>query len=240
MKYCGIETPFKEVKVYLRSAMGMPGSETALEELMCRVLRNLLQEGIVVKIADDLYFGGDTPHELLENWKKVFQALYQCNLHLSASKTEVNPTSTILAWIWRSGTLQASPHRIATLASCPAPETVARMRSFIGAYKLLAGVLPNCSRFMAPLDDIVAGRQSITLPEADDLLWIVTDGAVRPQGIGATLYVTRGNKLHLAGFFIAKLRGSQVSWLPCEIEALSIATATKHFSPYIIQSNNNA
>ena len=54
------------------------------------------------------------------------------------------------------------------------------------------------------------------------------------------LYVTRGNKLHLAGFFSAKLRGSQVSWLPCEIEALSITTATKHFSPYIIQSNNNA
>ena len=54
------------------------------------------------------------------------------------------------------------------------------------------------------------------------------------------LYVTRGNKLHLAGFFSAKLRGSQVSWLPCEIEALSIATATKHFSPYTIQSNYNA
>ena len=120
------------------------------------------------------------------------------------------------------------------------------MRSFIGAYKVLARVLPNCSRFMAPLDDIVAGRQSnetiswsddlstafkdsqlalssnhtITLPKPDNLLWIVTDGAVRPPGIGATLYVTRGNKLHLAGFFSAKLRGSQVSWLPCEIKVL--------------------
>ena len=267
MKYCGVATPFKGVRVYVRSAMGMPGSETALEELMCRVLGHLLQEGIVVKIADDLYCGGNTPYELLENWKKVLQALYQCDLRLSASKTVVNPTSTtILGWIWRSGTLQASPHRIATLASCPAPETVARMRSFIGAYKVLARVLPNCSRFMAPLDDIVAGRQSneaiswsddlraafkeaqlalssnrtITLPKPDDLLWIVTDGAVRTPGIGATLYVTRGDKLHLAGFFSAKLRGSQVSWLPCEIEALSIATATKHFSPYIIQSNNKA
>ena len=261
LKYCGVATPFKGVRVYVRSAMGMPGSETALEELMCRVLGNLLQEGIVVKLADDLYCGGNTPYELLENWKKVLQALYQCDLRLSASKTVVNPTSTtVLGWIWRSGTLQASPHRITTLASCPAPETVARMRSFIGAYKVLARVLPNCSRLMAPLDDIVAGRQSnetiswsddlstafkdaqlalsnnrtITLPKPDDLLWIVTDGAVRPPGIGATLYVTRGNKLHLAGFFSAKLRGSQVSWLPCEIEALSIATATKHFSPYII------
>ena len=34
--------------------MGMPGSETALEGLMCRVLGDLLQEGVVAKLADDL------------------------------------------------------------------------------------------------------------------------------------------------------------------------------------------
>ena len=61
MKYCGVATPFKGVRVYVRSAMGMPGSETALEELMCRVLGNLLEEGVVVKLADDLYGGGSTP-----------------------------------------------------------------------------------------------------------------------------------------------------------------------------------
>ena len=33
MKYCGIATPFKGIRVYTRCAMGMPGSETALEEL---------------------------------------------------------------------------------------------------------------------------------------------------------------------------------------------------------------
>ena len=38
MKYCGVATPYKGVQVYVRSAMGMPGSETALEEVMCRVL----------------------------------------------------------------------------------------------------------------------------------------------------------------------------------------------------------
>ena len=29
LKYCGVATPFKGVRVYKRSAMGMPGSETA-------------------------------------------------------------------------------------------------------------------------------------------------------------------------------------------------------------------
>ena len=55
VKYCGAATPFKGIRVYTRSAMGMPGSETCLEELMSRVLGDLIQEGCVAKIADDLY-----------------------------------------------------------------------------------------------------------------------------------------------------------------------------------------
>jgi hypothetical protein len=54
------------------------------------------------------------------------------------------------------------------------------------------------------------------------------------------MYVTRNGKPRLAGFFSAKLRGRQPTWLPCEVEALSIAASTKHFSPYIIQSRHHA
>ena len=57
MKYCGVVTPFKGVRVYSRCAMGIPGSETALEELMCRVLGDLVQEGVSAKIADDFMWG---------------------------------------------------------------------------------------------------------------------------------------------------------------------------------------
>lgn len=267
MKYCGVATPFKGVRVYARSAMGMPGSETALEEVMCRVLGPLLQDGVVAKIADDLYCGGNTPLELLHNWKRVLQALHKCNLRLSAHKTIINPKSTtILGWIWSAGTLSASAHRLNTLATYPVPNTVGRLRSFIGAYKVLSRVIPRCSSYLTPLDAVTAGRTSqesitwsdslraafhnaqkalssalsITLPRPEDQLWVVTDGAVKDPGIGATLYVTRNNKLHIAGFFRTWLRGTQTTWLPCEVEALSIAAATKHFSPYLIQSSNKA
>ena len=67
LKYVGVVTPFRGVRVYTRCAIGMPGSETALEELTCRVLGDLLEEGVVTKLADDLYCGGDTPEELLCN-----------------------------------------------------------------------------------------------------------------------------------------------------------------------------
>lgn len=88
MKYCGVVTPFQEVRVYARSAMGMPGSETALEELTCRVLGHLLQEEVEAKIADDLYSGGHTPEELLNNWERVLIALQKCSLNLSASNLD--------------------------------------------------------------------------------------------------------------------------------------------------------
>ena len=93
MKYCGVVTPFRGVRVYFRS--GMSGSETALEELTCPVLGHLVQEGVVAKIADDLNCGGHTQQELLNNWKRV--ALQRCNLNLSASKTIIAPKqATIL------------------------------------------------------------------------------------------------------------------------------------------------
>ena len=159
MKCCGVATPFRGVRVYARSAMGMPGSETAWEKLMCRVLGDLIHEGVVAKIADDLYCGADSPEELLHNWKRTLQALFKCNFKLSASKTVINLKSTvILGWIWDSGTLQASPHRTAALASYSKPETVGRLKSFIGAYKVLASVIPQCSTLPSPLDTVVAGH----------------------------------------------------------------------------------
>ena len=116
---------------------------------------------------------------------------------------------------------------------------------------------------MSPLDDAVAGRQSaekvewsdnlldafnhvktilrssktIVLPQPKDQLWIVTDGAVKAHGFSATLYVIWNNsKPLLAGFFSAKLRKRQSDWQPCDLEALCIAAAVSHASPYIIQS----
>ena len=125
MKYCGVTTPYRGVRVYTRTAMGMPGSETALEELMCRVLGDHLTAGIVAKIADDLYCGGNTPEELLLNWSLVLQALHKSGLHLSASKTVISPLSTtVLGWVWSQGNLKASPHGVSTLASCDPPKKV--------------------------------------------------------------------------------------------------------------------
>ena len=86
MKYCGVVTPFRGAKVYARSTMGIPGSETILEELTCRVLGDLVHEGVVAKLAGDLYCGASTTEDLLNNFTRTLQALKRNGLNLSASK----------------------------------------------------------------------------------------------------------------------------------------------------------
>lgn len=81
--------------------------------------------------------------KLLQNWKSILDARKKCNLHLSPSKTRIcSISTTILGLIWTQGRLSVSPHR-ATLSSCPPPNTVGGLRSFIGAYKALSRDLIN-------------------------------------------------------------------------------------------------
>ncbi|CAC5396858.1 unnamed protein product [Mytilus coruscus] len=99
MKYCGVATPYRGVRVYTRCAMGMPGSETALEELMCRIVGDFLQKGCVAKLADDLFCGGNIPEELLHTLGMLSSSLQKSGICLSPSKTVICPKSiTILAF----------------------------------------------------------------------------------------------------------------------------------------------
>ena len=55
MPYLATVTPYKGIRVYARSAMGMPGSAEYLDELTSRVLGVYVQEGWLVLIHDDLH-----------------------------------------------------------------------------------------------------------------------------------------------------------------------------------------
>ena len=151
-----------------------------------------------------------------------------------------------MGWILTQGTLSASPHKITALATVDPPTTVFGLRSFVGGYKVLSRVLKGYADLLHTFDVITAGRGSkdrivwrddllqafktaqnalkkcdvITLPSPDDELWIITDASVKNKGIGATLYCKQDDKLTLGGHFNAKLKENQITWLPCEVEAL--------------------
>lgn len=264
MKYLGTLTPFKGLRVYTRAAMGMPGSTEHLDELMSRVLGDLIQEGVVIKLADDLYTGGNSIPDLLRNWECILQRFEANNLRLSASKTVICPmTTSILGWIWSAGNIRASPHKVSSLKAAKRPATVKGLRSWLGAYKHLKSCLPHYATLLTDLESATAGRESqahidwsdsliasftkaqsaldslksIMVPRPEDKLIITNDGAVT-KGIGAVLHILRSDKMLLGGFFSAKLKPHQKKWLPCEVEALAISSSVRHWAPYILESKH--
>ena len=146
MQWLGTHTPFGGLRVYTRPVMGMPGSAEFLQELLSRVFGDLTREGFVIIIADDLNVGGNTIDELFIHWKVVLHYCQLNNLTLSPTKTIVCPESTlVLGWVWRSGTIAVSSHKLSPLATVDFPATCSAMRSFIGAYKALSRCIPRYS-----------------------------------------------------------------------------------------------
>ena len=203
-KWCATPTPFRGLRVYMVSAQGMPGSSETLEELMSTILGHKIQEGVVAKIADDLYVGGQDIPELFESWSEVLDIMIKNGLVLKCGKTYICPTTTqILGWDWSNGTISASVHKISPLISCEAPKTVTALRSYVGAYKVFNRLVKGCARFVSDLDAATAGKQKtdsitwsdslsstfrnaqnalskaskITLPRIQDQLTIVHDGS---------------------------------------------------------------
>ena len=98
----------KGVYVYTRGAMGLPGTEVALEERTCRLFGHLVKHGKLAKIAD-VFVGANSVQELYETFAEVLEICAVNNLKLSAKKTIICPIPVmILGWIWKHGFLWKS------------------------------------------------------------------------------------------------------------------------------------
>ena len=253
--WLGVNTPFGGLRYFKRSGQGLIAQSEELDELLAKVLKNEMQQGIVARIADDLYIGGKTQKETAENYQQIISKLSQANLKLSAAKTNIFPKSvTILGWIWsEGGYLSASPHRTNALKNIKVKDikTIKDMRSFTGLFKTLLPASKDLTLLLDPFDKTTADKESkepfvwdkdleiafekaqkavdslqtLYLPKPSDQLMIVCDAAKKSPGIGHVLYAIVENKKIPVSFYSSKLSEHHSKWLSCEIEALAFANA---------------
>ena len=94
-RYVGVLTPYRGTLVYLRSVMGLPGSEAALEELLSRIFGDMIRDGQMCKCSDDLYIGSSDLKLLQAAWEEVLHRLQLNGLKLSPEKTLNNKTKNV-------------------------------------------------------------------------------------------------------------------------------------------------
>jgi len=216
-----------------------------------------MQEGFVTMIADDLFIGGNTMVDLCNNWSRVLERMQKNNLTFSASKTVICPKETvILGWKWNYGTLSPCSHKIAAPASVTPPKTCTAMISFIGAFKAVSRCIKGYSLLLFQLEDATKGLEGVnsinwteplttcfnkaqvalrspkilTIPKPSDHLILTVDASPANKGLGATLFLQRDGKRLLAEFYRFKLKNHQLTWYPCELEAIS--AGVNHFAPF--------
>ena len=216
-KWCGILTPYGGLRFFKRGIQGLINQTEELDELLANLFNDMLTKGKLVKQADDLFTGGNTIDEAIDNLEEMLKICNYNNLKLSSSKTIILPkTVDIMSWVWsQGGTLAPSPHRKQALLEVKAEDlvTVKDVRSWIGLYKTFLYHTPNLARIMDPFDKITSDKDSkdtitwtnelkmafqtakdnianikeVYLPHPDDQLLIITDGARTPPGVGFVL-----------------------------------------------------
>ena len=254
--------------IYVRGPQGLPGISECQEELTDTVLGDMVVDGKAIKFADNVYIGGTTENELIDNFKEMCRRLKNSNLRVGASKLVVGLVSTtILGWEWNRGVLSPSAHKINPLTVCELPKTAKGLRSFLGAIRIHKKCFRGLDNISQPLDEacpssvsstqqiewtekmkqafvecqeLLKKPESLVVPRTSDTLVQVGDGCMKLPAVGTVLLVLReGEKAPLpAGYFGFRLKQNVINWSPCEIEAYTHAKGLDENGIYFRESEN--
>ena len=215
--YLGIMTPFRGIKIITRAGQGLLNSDFELDQLLFKILGDLIADGVCMAARDDVTVGGNTIDEAISNWEKVLTRLRECNLKLSPQKVRIFlPDTEVYGYRIVNGKVTPSKHIVTDLGKTKTEnlKTVKMVNSWKGLYKTLIGQLPNLAHFMSPFDQATASKESKStfiwtpklvasfnaatkqldkinetyLPHPDDQLVLKPDTAKVPLCTGWTLY----------------------------------------------------
>ena len=124
------------VLAYARGPNGLLGMDAVCDQLTDKLFGDLVLQGKVVKLADNLYFGGETISELHSIFHEIMRRCHLSNLRIKPQKISINiANADILGLHWDKGTLKPSAHKLEPLATCERPKTVKALRSFLGGVR---------------------------------------------------------------------------------------------------------
>ena len=176
--------------------------------------------------------------------------------------------SILFGWKLEDGKWFPTEHTISALAKCPKPTTAKKMRSFLGSYKQYTELMPRYAPLLHPLETAQGGKSSgeainwtdeltkafeaaqkstedfeaVTMPRPSDKLHTYSDYSQDTRSVGGKMLIERVEDgvttWHLAGYYSATIDKNKTKWLPCEGEAAAIKMTLRHFTPWIVESEN--
>ena len=238
---------------YTRMPFGVASAPAIFQRTMDTILQGLPQ---VFCYLDDILVTGDTDESHLENLTKTLERLQQHGIRLKREKCRFFQESVeYLGHVLSSKGVHTSPEKVRAVLEQPAPQNVAKLRSFLGQINYYAKFIGNLSTLLAPLHHLTrkgqpwnwteecqrafeeANRQMSEAPvlaHFDPKLPITLAADASSYGVGAVIshIMPDGSERPIA-FASRTLSVSERNYAQIEKEALGLIFGVKKFHQFL-------
>ena len=234
---------------------GLANAPATFQRLMGIVLAGL-PLSVCMDYIDDILVVGSTFEEHLTNLEKVLERLRGAGLRLKPAKCDlVKGQVKYLGFMVSAAGVAADPEKVRAVEKFPRPDSVKKLRSFLGLTSYYRRFIPAYARIATPLYELTKKGvpfewtpaqedamsrlkrllvEAVTLqtPDFTKPFRLETDASL--EGLGAVLAQETANGIvRPLAYASHTVRGAEKNYSVTELEALGVIWAVKHFRHYL-------
>ncbi|EPY52228.1 hypothetical protein SPOG_05677 [Schizosaccharomyces cryophilus OY26] len=214
----------------------------------------------VIIYLDDILIYSSSIEEHRSHVRKVLQKLRQANLYLNAEKCQFFQNRVkFLGHIFSDAGMEVDKERIQAITNWPQPNTLRRLRSFLGFVNYSRRFMPNLSRLARPLYDLTKKNVKFKWTDRHQQAFIqvkqtlenvsilshykpgretLMETDASDYGIGAILSQKQDDeKFHPIAFHSASFTDQQKIWSTWEKEAYAIITSLRKWYHFLADTD---
>ncbi|UYV85170.1 hypothetical protein LAZ67_X004800 [Cordylochernes scorpioides] len=242
-------TPFGLFE-FPRMSFGLCNAAQTFQRLINEVLQGL---DFAYAYIDDVLIASDSENQHVSHLQQLFGRLRDYSLTINKTKCTLGqPSVKFLGFIITNAGISPDPQRVQAIKDIPIPDTVGKLRRFLGMFNFYRRCLPNAASTQAPLHAMVEGRKNAScqwtptaLQAFDQCKFQLANAALLhhpfPEAplcltvdasdfaVGAALHQQVGNNFQPIAFFSRKLDAAQRKYSAYDRELLAVYLAIKHF-----------
>jgi len=244
---------------YMVMPFGLTNAPASCQELVNRILRDLLDKTVIAYLDDILIYSRDIEKHK-QDVKEVLIRLQTANLRLDPEKCEFHESEVeFLGYVVTTEGIRADPAKIKALQEYPKPETVKQVQSFLGTINFNRQFIEGFSKMALPLTEITKKeigyrwgtpqenafqqlkQACVSLPvlrtfEPGQPIRIETDAS--DTAMGACLRQQFDKKWHPIAYYSKKLTDTEQNYDIHDKELLAIVAAFEQWRVYAEGAND--
>ncbi|CAH8534467.1 unnamed protein product [Dicrocoelium dendriticum] len=239
-----VTTPFGLFE-FLRMPFGLRNAAQTFQRFMDQVIREL---DFVFVYIDDVLVASYNHDEHLRHLRQLFERFAHYGVVINASKSQFGvDTVDFLGHRVSSAGITPLPDRVTTITEYPIPDSIKKLRRFVGMVNFYRRFIPHCSELAQPLTELLKlDAKSFSFTESAKRAF----SDLKHQLATATLLVhldpkaplqltvdasdaAVGGELYPVAFFSKKLQPAERRYSTFSRELLAIYLNVRHFRHYL-------